>query len=147
MRALPDETEAAIRRMENVDHALWLGWRVRVDAALSMAHQLETGSDSFKAQYSEVETRLLELVADHLDRNEPPVHIEPDAIAQASELVSQLLDALEDVEDDDTRGLLIRHALRLQAALTPREGERCRRCPRSVPRLRSRPRGCLERTA
>ncbi|WP_273652987.1 hypothetical protein [Cellulomonas fimi] len=115
--ALPDETEAAVRRLPNVDHDLLLGWRARVDAAMSIAHQLETTVENFKAQYTEVDTMLLQVVADQLDRNEPPVHMEADAVAQAADLVGQLLDALEAIDDEDARGLLVRHALRLQAAL------------------------------
>jgi hypothetical protein len=115
--ALPGETEAAVRRLPNVDHELLLGWRPRVDAAMRIAHQLETTVENFKGQYTDVDTMLLQVVADQLDRNEPPVHMEADAVAQATELVRQLLDALEDIEDDEARGLLIRHALRMQAAL------------------------------
>ena len=91
VRALPDEIEAAVRRLPNANHDLLLQWRPHVDAAMGIAHQLEGPIENFKGQYTEVDTMVLQLAADQLDRNEPPVHMDPDAVARASELVSHSL--------------------------------------------------------
>lgn len=116
--ALPGTVEQEVRALHNQNHELLMRWEPAVSAAFSIAHQLEQSTGQLAGQVNTTTLLSLETVADVLERNGQATYMERDAIDEANAKVVELLDALGGLDaSDEIKAMLIRHAVRLQAAL------------------------------
>ncbi|MBD8059519.1 hypothetical protein IC607_11135 [Cellulomonas sp. JH27-2] len=115
---LPATVQAQVLLLPDVNHDLLLRWVPAVDSAFGLAHTLEGSTGQLTGQYDDTTLYALESTTDALSRHGNALHMEPDLVTDADAKVAELLTALENLEgSEETKAMLVRHALRLQAAL------------------------------